>query len=352
MFQRGDVQVKDSHELLAKLKGIDIGQPPVILVSGSDPSVFDHTEDFLRSQLLKHETVELVLLTGEQNDAAILVDEIFNLPLFSPYRLFIVKNAEPIFRYLLSKGRTAEQRNFSNLPERTLLALYYEGQPEKAMLKLFGDRLLHLHTKNLYAENMEEAIRRSAMQLRLQLTEEALLEIRERVPPREGAVQDALIRLQKMHSKDHAVTLEEVRDILFPKAGWDMFRLVDACFSGDVHTFSREMMKFNPPEDNFLALLKQLLNRTDELRRYRICKGLNLSADEIIAAIGLKNRHPFIQKKALKRLSEEARRFGTEKLERLYAVITETSIAFRSNVPADQQPLFFEKKALDIFFQP
>lgn len=345
------MQVKDSHELLAKLKGIDISQPPVILVSGSDPSIFDHTGDFIRNQLLKHETVELTVLTGEQDDAAVLLAEAFNLPLFSPYRLFIVKNAGPIFRYILSDERSPEQQNFSNLPERTMLALYFEGEPTKAMLKLFGDRLIHLQTKNLYADNMEEAIRRAAMHLRLDLTEEALLEIRERVPPREGAIHDALKRLKEMHTKNHAVTLEEVRDILFPKAGWDMFRLVDACFTGDIYTFSREMMKSNPPEDNFLALLKQLLNRADELRRYRICRALNLSPEETFATVGLKNRHPFIQKKALRRLSEEAQRFGAERLERLYATITETSSSFRLNVPLDHQAAFFEKKAIDIFFQ-
>jgi DNA polymerase III delta subunit len=344
------VQVKDSHELLAKLRGIDITLPPVILVSGSDPSIFDHTVDFIRSQLLKHETVEITLLTGEQEDAAVLVAAAFNLPLFSPYRLFIVKNAEPIFRYILSDERSPDQQNFSSLPERTMLAFYLAGEPSKAMLRLFGDRLLHLHTKNLFAENMEEAIRRTARHLRLPLTEEALLEIRERLPPREGAVQDALKRIKEMHAENQPVTLEEVRDILFPKAGWDMFRLVDACFTGDIHTFSREMMKYSPPEDNFLAVLKQLLNRTDELRRYRICRAHNLSPDETLVILGLKNRHPFIQKKALKRLSEESQRFGAERLERMYEVITETSSAFRLNVPPDHQAVFFEKKVMDIFF--
>ena len=329
-----------------------MGRPPAILVSGQDASIFDRVDDLLRNQVLKREAVDITVLTGEQEDGALLLKEIFNLPLFSPYRLFLVKDAKPSFEYILSKERAAEHRNLNNIADRTMLAFYFEGEPTKAMLSVFGENLIHLHTKPLYSDSMEQAIRRTAAELSVNLTEEAVAEIRERVAAKEGAIFDALHQLKSAQPGKAATGIETVRDVLFPKAGFDMFRLIDACFMGDVYTFSREIMKYNPPDDTLLALLRLLLNRTDELRKYRISQSLNLSTDETINLVGLKNRHPFIQKKTLKRLSEEANRFHSDRLRRIYEMLVETSSSFRLTVPMHEQSMFFQTKMIEIFFQP
>lgn len=341
---------RDSHDLLQKLKDLPLASPPVLIVSGADATVFDQMEEHLRRHTLKHETVEMTVFTGEPDDAKHLLVSLFNIPLFSPYRLFVVRSAAPLFKELTTGTRDAYQLDFTRLPDRTLLAMFYEGEVPKGILKLFGDNLLHLHTKNLYAENIEEAIRHEASRLRLSLSEEAILEIRERVAPQEGAIVDALRRIKDAHNKEHPVSFDEVREILFPRAGWDMFRLADACFVGDVHTFAREIVKYSPPEDSLLALLRQLLNRADELRRYQICRAQNLGSDETIQSIGLGKRHPFIQKKALRRLQDEAQRFNADRMEHLYDMLVETSVSFRLNVPAHQQSGFFQERALQTFF--
>lgn len=344
------VLARDSHDLLQKLKDIPLATPPAVIVSGTDATVFDQVEEHLRRVTLKHETVEVTVLTGEPDDARLLLLSIFNIPLFSPYRLFIIKNAAPLFKDITQNARDAYQLDFARLPDRTLLAMFYEGEIPKGILKLFGDNVLHLQTKSLYAENIEEAIRRSASQLRLALSEDAIQEIRERVAPREGAIHEALRRIKEEHGKEHPVTFDEVREILFPRAGWDMFRLADACFAGDVQTFTREIVKYSTPEDSILALLKQLLNRADELRRYQICRAQNLGSEETIQAIGLGKRHPFIQKKALRRLQDESLRFGSDRMLHLYDMLVDTSVSFRLNVPADQQSGFFQERALHAFF--
>ncbi|MBW7856984.1 MAG: hypothetical protein H3C43_01465 [Leptonema sp. (in: Bacteria)] len=344
------MQLKDSQELFSKLKQVDLILPPIVIISGPDNSLFDQVNAFIQNSLLKHESVQVVVLTGEPNDSESLFGEIFNMPLFAPYRFFVIKNAAPIFKYLTASDRDAYQQDFSKIAERTLLLMYSEVEPTKAALKPFGNRLLHLSTKNLFAENIESTIRRFANQLRLSLTEEAMSEIRERIPTREGAIIEALQRLKEMSSSDQPLRVEFVRDILFPKAGWDMFRLSDACFLGDTYTFSREIMNYNPPEDNFLALLRVLLNRTDELRKYRICRKLNLSQDETTTIVGIKNRHPFLQKKILQRLSSESQRYNRDRIEQLYQSIVDTSSAFRLTVPIEKQSVFFQKKAIDMFF--
>ena len=351
---RHKMDFKDLQSYSKALDKLNRDAPEVLLVSGTDPSIFDVVLEQVKKRLGK--TVgdfETSVLSGESGDHLRMQEEIFNIPLFAPYRLIVIRQGSEVFKPILADKQAAAgfQDDFGRLPERTLLLIQFEGAAPKGLLNLFGKRLLHLITRDIFANQVMDVIRGAGKKHGVKLAEDAIYEIRERVEPRAGAIEMAVQRLKDILPADHGeVSGHDVREVLFPNPGFNPFELVDAIFGGDFRGFQRELLHYNSGADNLFVILKLMLNRADEIRRATQGRGLGMADVELIDFLGLKGRPPFVQKKILQRLSVEPREYDDQRLLNVYQLLITLQMDFRGQVPVSRQPLVFEERVRELFF--
>ncbi|MEQ8352938.1 MAG: hypothetical protein RH862_15730 [Leptospiraceae bacterium] len=347
------MEIKDLKQFYQQLSKLDPQNPPVVLVSGSDESIFDSVIEKLESKMAPLEAV-VTTFSGEPGDGERFLEELFNIPLFSPYRIIVFRHADQTLPAMLAKEskRDSYQTDLSARPEATLLVLQYEGTPGKGFLKSLGSQVLHYVSRDIFAEKLEQTIEQMAHAVGLILTEEALHEIKDRTPPRTGALQSALQRLKDLipPEKRKSVSLEDVRDVLFPRVGWNLFRIVDSLFAGDVTAYRAELQSYNASTDSFLSLLSQILRRVNELRHYRLGASMSMKPAEMASFLGIQGRHEFVQKKILQQRDVEKNRFSPERLERIYDFLVDAGEAFRSNVRPEHHKSYFDFQAMELFF--
>ncbi|MDH5654419.1 MAG: hypothetical protein OEZ34_00805 [Spirochaetia bacterium] len=347
---------KGLKNLYSHIDRMDINQPDILFLSGNDPDILEGILEKVRKRLNKEVgEYETTSFSGEPGDDSLLFNEIFNIPLFGVYRLIVVRQCQEIFKQMISgNGLKLLKENFKNIPDRTLMVMLFSGIPAEGFVKAFGEKLYHHKALEIYPNQLPMFIMETAHKLGLSLQEEALNEIRERVEPKEGAVSLALQRLKDNlpQERHHKITVQEVRDIIFPNLGMNAFALIDALFSEDRMDSERELTNFNESSDNLFGILKLILNRTDEIRKFRTGKKLNMNNIEMIDLLGLKNRPAFVQKKILERLTGESRRFNTKRLDRIYDFLISIQMEFKSAIPARQQMKIFQVYLLEIFLKP
>lgn len=353
------MEVKDLPGFQRHLDKLPLEAPGVVMISGSDPAVADSQIERLRQRLRKEiGEFETLLFSGETGDDHRFIEEIANVPLFAPYRLIIVRQAEELFRVpLQSKSQHAGYVSaFAQAPQRTAIFLVYSGSAPQKLVKLFqGCGLLHLATRDLFSNQILDQIRAAAKRLQLNLGEEGLHLLRESIDPKSGAIEQVLQRLRdhlppEARAEGTPIKLDAIREVLFPGQGINAFTLVDSLFALDQRGVERELIRFNPASDNFFSVLKIMLNRTDEIRKARTGIGMGMQDGELIDFLGLKSRPPFIQKKILSRLKMEVNTFKPQRLEMIYEMLIEIQNEFRSNVPPARQNLIFQRHTSDIFF--
>ncbi len=352
------MEIKDPGSFEKHLSRMPLETPEIIVISGSDTGVLDTAALMIKARLQREiGAFETTVYSAEPGEDSRFRQEVFNIPLFAPYRFFIVRHGEELFAPYLpgaeNSSRKSEsaalKREFERLPDRTLILIEFSGNPPAKFLDLFAGKLCHLQTKELYSNQVLDVVRATAKKLGIQLEDESIYEIRDRVPQKAAAIESALQRLRGI-VKDRAVSVEDVREILFPAPGVQPFALVDAIFAQDHTMVEKELLRFNPQEDNFLVILKLILNRANEIRQFLTGRKLGMSESEILEFLDIKNRPPFIQKKILSRLADESRHFNNKRLSILYAFLVKTGNEFRSGVPAHKQNLFFQEKIMEVFF--
>lgn len=351
------MEVKDLASFQKNQDKLDLENPGVIMVSGSDTAAADGLIDRFRLRLSKEiGQYETILFSGETGDDQRFIEEIANVPLFSPYRFILVRQGEELFRTpLASKAQYAGYTEaFANPSPRTAIFVVYAGSPSQKLVKLFhAAGFLHFVTRDLFSNQISDQIRAIAKRLHLNLGEEAVHVVRESVEPKSGAIEQALQRLRDTlanNELERPISLDAVREVLFPGQGVNAFAFVDALFALDHRSVERELIHFNPAADNFFSILKIILNRTDEIRKARIGIGMGMQDAELIDFLGLKGRPPFIQKKILSRLKMEVNTFPPLRLEGVYEMLIQIQNEFRSNVPAARHSLIFQRHISDVFF--
>lgn len=353
------VDLKDPQAFFKRLERIDLEEPEFVMVSGADPDQFDVALALIKRRLREDVgSFETSIYTSEPGDAEMLARDLFNIPLFAPYRLFVVRHGERILDEMYSSAslRFVFEQGLTHFPGRTLLMIAYEGElkgKSDKHLSIFHQRLLHLPTKELYSNQLGDAIHTAARRFHLHLNEEAVALLREQAPPRAGAIEALLQRLHDMlpeARRKEPLGAIELRDVLFPTMGVNPFALADALFAGDFSTASRELSRFHPHADNFFGILKVLLSRANEVRKAGVCLRLAMKDNELIDRLELKSRPPFIQKKILTRLKYEVTRFSPERLSAVYDLLLAFLNDFRSHTPPARQRLVFEERMLAAFF--
>lgn len=355
LFPMSDL--KNLPDLYREIDAVKIETPPVVLISGIDPSTFDLVLERIRTLLKKSTgTVETTIYSGEPGDGEKFLTDVFNIPLFSPYRLLVVRRGQDVFKEFLggSKQQDYYRSEFSRVPDSTWILIQYDGKPPAGFLKVFADRLLHFQTRELYPRDVIRTIEGLERKYHLQLDEEALFELRERVEPRTGAIEQSLARLQELlpEEKQGRVNRDDIRELLFPSPGLNAFRLIDGLFEQNHNIVRRELKRWNPSVDNYFLILKLILNRIDEIRKASIALSHGTTDRELTTLLGHSGKPPFVQKKIQERLHEEIRRFDSDKQGKIYDLLIQTQIDFRStgNSGIKSQHTLFQERILRTFF--
>ncbi len=346
------MEVKDPASFYKAVDALDPGRPGIIVISGNDHAVFENAFSRIKDRIRRTEgDLEVSLFTGEKGDESKFFQEIFNMPLFSPFRLFVTQEADEVFRsFSGTKGIERLKTEIQRIPDRTWLLLFFEGTASRNIIESFPkDICIHYQTRDMSPHQVMEYIRHAEKKAGLRLTDDAVMELRDKTEPKSGAIDRALQRL-KLFGGEGPVTAERVREILFPVPGVNTYRITDSLFELNHKAFRSEMVRWNPLSDNIFGILKLLLMRTDEIRRAKTGFAHGMNDDEILELLSLKGRHPFIQKQILNRLHHEVRNFSHARLIRIYDLLIRLQISFRSNVPASEQLHFFETGILETFF--
>lgn len=346
--------IKDLYNLHKELDGMDLEKPKILLISGSDAQSLDallvRIRKRLRAEIGQFESIVFTAENGEDNR---LLQEVFNVPLFSPYRLLIIKQADVIFKNILASTTRLKslKGQFQTMPDRTWLIIQYDGKVPAKMTGLFKDRLLHLVTKELYLNQIPDLIKSVCHKLHLKMEPDAMHYFTENITPKVSEIESRLAVLKELfNDPDHIVKTEEIREILFPGQGCNPFALIDGMFSANRHIVERELIHFNANIDHFMAIFKLMLMRTNEIRKTRIAKAAQVRDDELMQLLGHKSKHPFVQKKIIGRLQTECRRFDYEFLGKVYDLLIQLEIGFRSNVNHKQKMILFKQRIYQLFF--
>ncbi len=346
-------EAKDPGELLKLIAHADLEAPLIVLISGDDVELVEQALEKMKHRVLsKHKDCLIPVFGNEPEDDMRFLTEVENVPLFSPFRLIVVRDAQAVLQNLLKQSdRKKDLSHFIGaIPDRTWLLIHYAGKATDEFLKLWGPAAVHLPTKDLFPEKIIDFIRAAAKKAGLQLAEEAVLEIRDRIIPRPGALEAAVTRIRDhLPQGEKNASLEFVQEVLFPYPGWNLGTLVDALFASDSARFFAEISKRDPADDYYRPM-KAVLNRTDELRRAKLALEHGMSDHDILVYTGHSARHQFVQKKVLQRLRYECDRYSMEKLQSIYDALHELFYDFRRGTDRDQQELLFTQKMTGIFF--
>ncbi|MCE9598906.1 MAG: hypothetical protein K8S54_13150 [Spirochaetia bacterium] len=346
-------ELKDGHALTSYIQQTDLEHPGPLIISGDDVETVDVALNQIKARILaRHKDCLMPVFANEPDDDVRFVTEIENVPLFAPYRLIIVRDAQAVLSRTIKNSETREmlKRAAHSLPDRTWIVMQYSGKPGADFLSVWPEGLTHYPTKDLFPEQIIEFVRTTARKAGLQLSEEAIVEIRDRIIPRPGALEAAVQRIKaNLPAGQKQASLEFVEEVLFPSPGWNISVMIDALFQGDPNRFFSEIAKRDPMED-FARPLKAILNRTDELRRARVALDQGLSDRDVMVLTGHATKHPFVQKKILQRLRFECENFPHDRLLSIYQTLDALFIAFRSGTNRDEQQILFLERLTVNFF--
>ena len=305
--------------------------PQVLIYVSLDSFEFDLLTDIYRTDLMNSgDPYEVVVYVAETGDLEKLFSEMFNLSMFSPQKLLIIKSGSDFFKGILTAGKKelyeSFRRNMPNLGDRVYVLVHYDAKDIPAKLgNLFDNRFGLIKNRSFYAEERRPALEAILKTEKAQLEEHAKDELIHRIPPNTGAYIKAIRKLKLMLNKKE-FSLADVEEVLFNRSEFNPFQLVDLLFSNNKAEFFRELSKLKPSAESnfvFLSLLTALLNRTDEVRKAKVLfkRFKDENDSEFFKYLGMASYSDGRKKFIKSRLRRETRLFSTRALDTLYTLI-------------------------------
>lgn len=324
--------------------------PQVFIYVSLDSFEFDLITDTYRNELQNSgNPFEVVVYVAETGDLEKLFSEMFNMSMFSPQKLLIIRSGSDFFKSILTAGKKelyeSFRRNMANLGEQVFVIIHYDAKDIPAKLSnLFDNRFGLLKNRNFYADERRPALEGILRTEKVQLEESAKDELIHRIPPNTGAYIKAIRKLKLMLNKKEFL-LADIEEVLFNRSEFNPFQLVDLLFNNNKSEFFRELSKLKPgPESSFafLSLLTALLNRVDEVRKAKILlKRFRDENDaEFFKYLGMASYSDGRKRFVKGRLRREAKLFSTQTLDFLYHLILTLNIRAKTNAVKDESNLY------------
>ncbi len=135
-------ELKDRAALFERIDKTPLDAPELFIVSGDDAETFDQALDRIKARILQNGAgCHVAVFGNEPDDDTKFITEIENVPLFAPYRLIILRDAQQVLAKTLKQSLTrANLKHFiAGRPDRTWIVLHYLDENFKSQkIKLSG----------------------------------------------------------------------------------------------------------------------------------------------------------------------------------------------------------------------
>ncbi len=334
--------------------------PSLVLVTGSDSAMAAYCAKAIKSFLQqKSETqnFEQIVFSPDEPLERFLF-ELENQPIFANPRLLLIYDGTAIFQELKgSKKKKAQFETSLRLAPQNLIILFsIPGKLSASNLTLFDatSHTFHLITKPLYENQVHRSLIQSIKEHKIELTEEAWGALRAVQDHRKSSHLKIANRLKEIYAQkipNQAISKEEIQTLFTPEEAMNMFNFVDYLFAGNFDTTQQELTRYNPKENSFMVVLKLILNRLNEIRKFDCAQQMGYSDSEMKKLLSISHLPPFIQKRILTRSHGIINRIPLQKQLKLYEILLQTQISFRTNFPQGEQLQFFRCQILPFFFE-
>ena len=328
--------------------------PQFFIYSSKDSYEFDIITDLYKEKFtgsaLEYETIVYV---SEPGDSDRFFSEIFNLSMFSQNKLFIIKSAQTFFKPVLAmKKEQLEQLNLNiqNITNTYIILIHFDsGEIPQKIKTLFASNSGFLKSSSYFPNETRQALESILSDEKITFDNDAIDEFIFKIPPSHGAYLKNIKKLNLYLNKKH-YTVNDINEIFSNQTEMNSSVLVDMIFQNREFEFFRELSKFNQNADTLLLFLAILLNRTNDLRKYRIIsRQKSLDETFLIEMLGMQSFSPKRQRFILSRFEKESRAFPDVAIDLLYEILLDISIKSKINSNKQELMLYFVMKMTKFF---
>jgi len=326
--------------------------PQIMLYSSSDSFEFELLAEKYKNALTHSSgTYEVIVFVSEPGDADRFFSEIFNFSMFATTKLFIIKSAQQFFKPMVSQTKDYLDNmklKLENIPENYIILIHFEADVPAKIAGLFGSAGL-LKSRNYYPNETRDALNEILKNEKITFDQDAFDEFIYKTHPSHGAYTKNLQKLMLYLNKKH-YNREDIDSVLFNNTELNASVLVDLIFQNREYEFFKELSKYRSEADKLLLFLTILLNRVNEIRKFRVLsRQSQINEEAIIQMLGMNGFSEKRQRFVLSRMKKESTYFTDRVLDSLYEMLIDLNI--RSKVTGDKEEvmMFFSMKMTELF---
>lgn len=348
-------EIQEFKTVLEVLRLSTLEKLPRIFIYVSQESfefdlIVDHYKQLYNKLTEPYETVVYVAEEGEQEN---LFSELFNMSMFSSWKLILIKFGNNFFKPILSKGYEEYVKNFKrslpHLDEKISLLIHYDKKEIPFGLSaLFLDKFALLKSKVLYPNERLKELESILKTEKITFDVDASDEFIHRIPPYSGAYIKNIQKLKFLIPKKH-YTKEDIQEGLFASSEFNPFHLVDCVFQNNRLEFYKEFSKIKEHEDSvgyILSFLANFLNRLDEVRKAKILfKAENYleNSEEFFRHLKMEGYSSGRKYHVKERLKKEIHIFNDEVLDFCYETIIDLNLKLKTSNLKEEKFYFLSK---------
>ncbi len=348
-------EIQEFKTILEVLRLNDLEKLPKIFIYVAQESfefdlLVDHYKQ-LYNQL--NEPYETVIYVAEEGEQESLFSEMFNMSMFSSWKLIIVKSGSNFFKPIFTEAYKEYVKNFKrslpHLDQKISLLIHYDKKEiPTALSSLLNDKFAFLKNKVLYPNERLKELENILKNEKITFEPSASDEFIYRIPSNFGAYIKNIQKLKTLIPKKH-YTKEDIQEGLFASSEFNPFHLVDCIFQNNRLEFHKEFSKIKEHEDStgyILSFLTNFLNRLDEVRKAKILFQVYKTQEESeeffkhLKMEGFSSGRKYYVKE---RLKKEIHVFNNEVLNFCYDMIIDLNINVKSGSIKEKKFYFLSK---------
>ncbi len=344
---------------LLKIKKIPL--PSIFVYVSEDSFEFEIAIEHYKEVLEKSGIVaEILVFVSESGDHGKLFAEVFTPDMFFPNKLIILKNGSSFFKPLLDSKASSEfkdiasafQKNVPSISSDIHFLIHYDQKDLPAAFhKLFQGEFSLYKPKAIYSKDIKPALNEALEQEGIELEPEAADEFVHKIPPHTGAYIKNLRKL-KLFLNKKKFSKSDVENVLFGQSSLNIQNLVEHLIFSRKGEFFKEFTKFEYENSEILSFLSRLLNKLDEIRKFRILRINNRGEVPIPIMVEYLRFYSYSEGRNYhmrNQLIKEASLFTTKSLIQIYEIILSLNIKFKSGLRDEEGRIYFNQRILEIF---
>lgn len=329
--------------------------PRIFIYAAQESFEFDLLIDHYKQLYDKlPEPYETVVYVSEEGEQESLFSELFNISMFSAWKLIIIKSGTNFFKPIFTESYKEYVKNFKRslpyLDEKICILIHYDKKEiPNALSSLFLDKFALLKSKVLYPNERLKELENILKNEKITFEQDASDEFIHRIPPNSGAYIKNIQKLKTLIPKKH-YTKEDIKEGLFASSEFNPFYLTDCIFQNNRLEFYKEFSKIKLYDDSavgqILSFLTNFLNRLDEVRKAKILFKTYYKeedSEEFFRHLKMEGYSPKRKYVVKERLKKEVHIFNEEILSFCYDIVVDLNIKMKSGNLKENKFYFLAK---------